>query len=180
MERVTNFRKVQEANGDPGDISQRLLEHHRMVEVGRDFWRSSDPTPLLKQSQLEPVAQEQVQKTLEYQQEWHLLQDFHLHLTMQFWGLLWCPVVLGGRLFTFPRLQKYNGPESATGHFKPNVPSQGRTKKSWTTVWICSVRTLTSWHFFPWQVMSSAQVGMCNLHKASKKHLTPYLEILVR
>ncbi|KAK4810954.1 hypothetical protein QYF61_013362, partial [Mycteria americana] len=31
-----------------------------MVEVGRDLWRSSCPTPLLKQGHLEPVAQDHV------------------------------------------------------------------------------------------------------------------------
>ena len=34
---------------------------HRMVEVGRDLWRSSGPTPLLKHGHLEPVAQDYVQ-----------------------------------------------------------------------------------------------------------------------
>jgi len=36
-----------------------------MGEVGRDFWRSSGPTPLLKQSDLEPVAQDRVQMVVE-------------------------------------------------------------------------------------------------------------------
>ena len=32
-----------------------------MVEVGRDLWRSSGPTSLLKQGHLELVVQDQVQ-----------------------------------------------------------------------------------------------------------------------
>ena len=43
-----------------------------MVEVGRDLQRSSDPTLLLKQSQLEPVAQDHVQAAFEYLQGWRL------------------------------------------------------------------------------------------------------------
>jgi len=37
-----------------------------MAEVGKDLWRSSGPTPLLKQGYLEPVAQDHVQMVLEY------------------------------------------------------------------------------------------------------------------
>lgn len=36
-----------------------------MVEVGRDLWRLSSPTPLLKQGHSEPAAQEHAQTTLE-------------------------------------------------------------------------------------------------------------------
>jgi len=39
-----------------------------MVEVGRDPWRSFDPTPLLRQGHLEPVAQVHVQMAFEYLQ----------------------------------------------------------------------------------------------------------------
>ena len=39
-----------------------------MVEVGRDLWRSSGLTPLLKQDHLEVVAQDHVQKAFEYLQ----------------------------------------------------------------------------------------------------------------
>lgn len=35
-----------------------------MAEVGRDRWRSSAPTSLLKQSQLQPLAQDYVQTDL--------------------------------------------------------------------------------------------------------------------
>ena len=45
-----------------GWVGKRLLftelQNHRVVEVGRDLWRSSVPTPLLKQGHLEPVAQD--------------------------------------------------------------------------------------------------------------------------
>ena len=33
-------------------------QNHRMVEVGRDLWRSSSTTPLLKQGPLKQVAQD--------------------------------------------------------------------------------------------------------------------------
>lgn len=36
-----------------------------MVEVGRDHWRSSGPTPLLKQGDLKPVALGHVQMAFE-------------------------------------------------------------------------------------------------------------------
>jgi len=39
-----------------------------MVEVGRDFWRSSCPAPLLKEGDLEQVAQRYVQMSFEYLQ----------------------------------------------------------------------------------------------------------------
>ena len=41
---------------------------HRMVEVGRDLWRSSCLAPLLKQGHLELVAQDHVQMVFEYLQ----------------------------------------------------------------------------------------------------------------
>jgi len=37
-----------------------------MAEVGRDLWRSSGPTTLLKQSPMELVAQGFVQMAFEY------------------------------------------------------------------------------------------------------------------
>ena len=39
-----------------------------MLGVGRDFWRSSSPTPLPKQGHLEQAAQDLVQAGLEYLQ----------------------------------------------------------------------------------------------------------------
>ncbi|KAK4810494.1 hypothetical protein QYF61_004274, partial [Mycteria americana] len=42
--------------------------NHRMVEVGRDLWRSSGPTPLCQQGHLEPVAQDHVQTAFEHLQ----------------------------------------------------------------------------------------------------------------
>lgn len=41
---------------------------HRVVEVWRDLWRSSCPSPQLKQGYLEPVAQDHVKMTFEYLQ----------------------------------------------------------------------------------------------------------------
>lgn len=38
-----------------------LSQNHRMVEIQRDIWRSSGPTPLLKQT-----AQDNFQMDLEY------------------------------------------------------------------------------------------------------------------
>ena len=39
-----------------------------MAEVGRDLWKSSGPTPLLKLGHLKPVAQGHVQTAFEYLQ----------------------------------------------------------------------------------------------------------------
>lgn len=39
-----------------------------MVEVGRGLWRSSGPSPLLKQGRLDAVAQVRVQTAFEYVQ----------------------------------------------------------------------------------------------------------------
>ena len=47
-------------------------QNHRMVEVGRDLWRSSGPTPVLKQGHLELVAQAHGQMAFEYLQGWRL------------------------------------------------------------------------------------------------------------
>ena len=41
-------------------------QNHKMVEVGRHLWRSSCPTPLLKQGHLQAVAQDHVQTAFEY------------------------------------------------------------------------------------------------------------------
>ena len=41
-------------------------QSYTMGDVGKELVRSSSPTPLLKQRQLEPVAQEYVQMALEY------------------------------------------------------------------------------------------------------------------
>ena len=42
------------------------LQNHRVVEVRRDLWRASGPTPLLKQGHPEPVAQDHVQTDFQY------------------------------------------------------------------------------------------------------------------
>ncbi|XP_068763577.1 centromere protein P isoform X3 [Struthio camelus] len=47
------------------------FKNHRMVEVGRDLWRSSSPTLLLKQSPLEHIAQDRIQVIDEcIEQDW--------------------------------------------------------------------------------------------------------------
>uniref|UniRef100_A0A8B9Q2H3 D-aminoacyl-tRNA deacylase 1 n=2 Tax=Apteryx owenii TaxID=8824 RepID=A0A8B9Q2H3_APTOW len=40
-------------------------QNHRIAEVGRDLWRSSSSTPLLKQRHLEHIAQDHVQVAFE-------------------------------------------------------------------------------------------------------------------
>ena len=47
-------------------------QNHRLAEVGRDVWRSSGLTPLLKQGHLEMVAQDHAQMAFEYLQGWRL------------------------------------------------------------------------------------------------------------
>lgn len=42
-----------------------VLQNHSLVEVGRDLWKPSDPTLLLKQGHLEPLAQAHVQTAFE-------------------------------------------------------------------------------------------------------------------
>lgn len=41
-------------------------QNHKMVEVGRDSWKSSDPTPLLKQGHLKQLAEDHIQMSLSY------------------------------------------------------------------------------------------------------------------
>jgi len=51
------------------------LAVHRIMErlkLGKDLWRPSGPTPLLKQGHLEPVAQDHLQMAFEYPQGWRL------------------------------------------------------------------------------------------------------------
>ncbi|KAK4826745.1 hypothetical protein QYF61_010998 [Mycteria americana] len=50
----------------------KQLLNHRMTEVGRDLWKASDPTPLLKQGHLDLLAQDYVQPPFEYVQGWRL------------------------------------------------------------------------------------------------------------
>ena len=52
--------------------SQKLHDNGRLSEVGRDFWRSSCPAPLLKQGHLDPVVQNCIQTTFESLQVWRL------------------------------------------------------------------------------------------------------------
>lgn len=53
-----------------------VLHNHRMVEVGRDFWRSSVSAPLLRQGHLGQVAQDRVKMAFEYLQWWRLHNPF--------------------------------------------------------------------------------------------------------
>jgi len=46
--------------------------NHRMAEVGRDLWRSSCSTPLLKQGHLEPVDHDCIRVAFEYLQGWRV------------------------------------------------------------------------------------------------------------
>lgn len=41
------------------------IQKHKMGKVGRDLWRSYDPTPLLKHGHFKQVAQNQVQAASE-------------------------------------------------------------------------------------------------------------------
>lgn len=41
-------------------IAKGSIQNHRLVEAGRDFWRSSGPSPLLQQGCLELVARDYV------------------------------------------------------------------------------------------------------------------------
>jgi len=50
-------------------LGECASKNQRMVEVGTGLWRSSGPTPLLKQGRIELVAQEHVQSAFEYRQE---------------------------------------------------------------------------------------------------------------
>ena len=44
---------------------EHFSQNHRMAEVRRHLWRSSGPTPLLRQGHLQPVAQDCVQVAFE-------------------------------------------------------------------------------------------------------------------
>lgn len=47
---------------------KKLSLNHRMFETGRNLWRSSGPTPFIKQGHLELVSQDHVQMAVEYLQ----------------------------------------------------------------------------------------------------------------
>jgi len=44
---------------------RKIMQNHRLAEVGRDLWRSSCPTAFLKQGHQEPVAWDHVQMAFE-------------------------------------------------------------------------------------------------------------------
>jgi len=45
----------------PGIALMVISQNYRLAEVGRDLWRETAPTLLLKQGHLEPVDQDYVQ-----------------------------------------------------------------------------------------------------------------------
>jgi len=49
-----------------GHVCCGISKNHSMFEIGKDLWRSSCPTALLKQHHLEPVAQGYVQMAFKY------------------------------------------------------------------------------------------------------------------
>jgi len=53
-----------------------VTQNHRMVEVERDLWRSSGPTPLLKQGDLELAAQDHDQTASKHLQGGRLHNHF--------------------------------------------------------------------------------------------------------
>lgn len=55
-------------------VQSSVLQNCRKVEVGRDFWKSSGPTFLLKKGHLEQVAQDHVQVAFEDLQGGRLLR----------------------------------------------------------------------------------------------------------
>ena len=53
---------------EDANIKANWKQNHRMVGVGRNLWRSSSPTSLLKQDHLEQAALDHVQEGFEYVQ----------------------------------------------------------------------------------------------------------------
>ncbi|KAM9594911.1 uncharacterized protein ACIBXB_020896 isoform 1-T1 [Morphnus guianensis] len=62
----TAFAKV------PSKKMKPHLSKPRVVEVGRDIWKSSVPTSLLKEHQKEMVPQDNIQVAFEHLQGWRL------------------------------------------------------------------------------------------------------------
>ena len=54
------------------EMAPWVRDSHRVVEVGRHLLSSSSPNALLKQGQLQQVAQDYVQSGFEYLQGWRL------------------------------------------------------------------------------------------------------------
>ena len=111
--------------------------HHRLVEVGRDLWRSLCPTPLLKQGHLDTVAQDHVQMGSEYLQGWRLHNISgqpipvlcHLHSKKVFRRHLLCfsvcpsPLVLSLHHWKEPGSNLFTLPSSISVHWDPPEPS---------------------------------------------------------
>jgi len=61
-------------------LKQNLTsQYHRMVEVGRELWRSSGPMLPLKQGQLEQAAQQKQKAEIIQTRSCRLLVKKHLH-----------------------------------------------------------------------------------------------------
>jgi len=65
-------------------VREAKQQNCKTAEVGRDLWRPSRPTPLLKQGHLELAAQDRVQMAFEY------LQGGRLHSHLHGESVSWC------------------------------------------------------------------------------------------
>lgn len=71
--RIGNVKKTfltigEESWGEKGKMKKKNCtepHNHKMVEVGRDLWRLSGPSTLLKQSHLQLIVQDHVQTAFE-------------------------------------------------------------------------------------------------------------------
>jgi len=101
-----------------------------MVEIGRNLWRSSGPTPRSKQCHLESVAEDCVQMAFESVQAWNLhnlpgqpVPVFsHLHKAEKcFTKLKSVPVFLFLPAASCPATGHY-WKEPGSAHFAPSLP----------------------------------------------------------
>lgn len=53
-------------------LYNQITWNHRTIEVGRDLFRSSSPTPLLRQGQLKQITQDHIQSGYECLHGWRL------------------------------------------------------------------------------------------------------------
>jgi len=53
-------------------VSALIPQNHKIAETGRHFWKSSSPSPLIKQGQLELFTGGYIQSGLECFQRWML------------------------------------------------------------------------------------------------------------
>lgn len=69
--------------GENFSLSQ--WQNHRIVTVESDLWRSSGPTPMLRQNQLEQLTQKHMQLSFDYlQTERQLIRSEHLNFSCCF------------------------------------------------------------------------------------------------